>query len=235
MQVQCRDGPIRERRCTDWGCCLFYLLLLITVAVFAVMESKRPQISATTLNNLLTHHGASLPFLSTYQAMPYIITSWAIASGLSIFIVITIYIIPAIAAYLFIPIMLVMMLLTGVAFIYRFFGKHLPFIPNYIQSNYVAAYNTASLVIGILLVVAFVVSLIVVLTRQRRIKFIYSLLRLAKICFWDNIYLFAVSILLSAISIGFMFLNIFIIKLSIKNVNGSSVQYDWPYMILVLF
>ena len=197
--------------------------------------SKRPQISQSTLNNLLAKHGASLPFLSTYQAMPYIITGWAIATGICLFIVITIYLIPAIAAYLFIPIMLTLMLITGASFIYRFFGKHLPFVPSYIQSNYVASYNTASLIIGILLVIGFIVSLAVVLTRQRRIKFIYSLLRLAKICFWNNIYLFGLSILLSAISIGFMFLNIFIIKLSIKSSNGNSVQYDWPYLILVIF
>ena len=235
LQVQCRDGPIHERRCTDWACCLFYLLLLVAVAVFAVIASKHPPISSSTLNNLLQNHGASLPFLSTYKVMPYILTSWTIVTGLCLVIVITIYIIPALAAYLFIPIMLFFMLMIGAAFIYRFFGKHLPFIPSYIQSNYVASYNTASLVIGILLVIGFIASLVIVLTRQRRIKFIYSLLRLAKICFWNNIYLFGVSILLSAISIGLMFLNIFIITLSIQNVNGSSVKYNWPFLILVLF
>ena len=235
LQVQCRDGPIRERRCTDWGCCLFYFVLIAVIAAFAIINSQRPQISTTVLDNLLKHNGAALPFLSTYKVMPYILTSWAIATGLCLVIVITIYLIPAIAAYLFIPIMLVMMLLMGVGFIYRFFGKHLPFVPRSVQTTYVASYNTASLVIGILLVVGFVVSLIVVLTRQQRIKFIYSLLRLAKICFWDNIYLFGVSILLSGISIGLMFLNIFVITLSIKKVNGNHVHYDWPYIILVLF
>ena len=197
------------------------------------MASKRPQISQATLTNLLQKHGASLPFLSTYNSMPYILTSWAIATILCLIIVITIYLIPAIAAYLFVPIMLVLMLLIGAGFIYRFFGKHLPFLPKGVQSNYVQAYNTASLFIGILMIVGFITSLVVVLNRQRKIKFIYSLLRLAKICFWDNLYIFGVSILLSAISIGFMFLNIYIITLSIKSTNGTSVQYDWPYMILV--
>ena len=109
LQVQCRDGPIRERRCTDWGCCLFYFVLIAVIAAFAIINSQRPQISTTVLDNLLKHNGAALPFLSTYKVMPYILTSWAIATGLCLVIVITIYLIPAIAAYLFIPIMLVMM------------------------------------------------------------------------------------------------------------------------------
>lgn len=161
-------------------------------------------------------------------------TSWAIATGICLFIVITVYLIPALAAYLFIPIMLVLMFLFGSAFIYRFFGKHLPFIPRSLQTTFVSSYNTASLIIGILFIIAFVASLVVILTRQNRIKFIYSLLRLAKICFWDNIYLFAISILLSGLSIGLMFLNILAITLSINKVNGNNVHYNWPYIIIVL-
>ena len=205
LQVQCRDGPIRERRCTDWGCCLIYFLLLGAIAAFAIMLSRQPQISTTVLDNLLKKNGAALPFLSTKKVMPFIMTSWGIATGLCLIIVITIYLIPAIAAYLFIPIMLVMMLLFGTGFVYRYAGKNLPFVPAGFQHKYVASYQIASLIIGIIFIFGFIVSLIVVLSQQKRIKFIYSLLKLAKICFWDNIYLFGVSIVLSGISIGLMF------------------------------
>ena len=47
-------------------------------------------------------------------------------------------------------------------------------------------------------------------------------------------YLFGVSILLSGISIGFMFLNIYAITLSIRSTDGLTVQYNWPYIAMVL-
>ena len=53
LQVQCRDGPIRDRRCTDWGCCLVYFLLLGAIIVLAVIHSQQTQISPTALNSLL--------------------------------------------------------------------------------------------------------------------------------------------------------------------------------------
>jgi hypothetical protein len=235
LQVQCREGPIRERKCTDWGCCLAYFLLIGGIAVMAIIISKNPQISTSVLDRLLINDGAALPFLSTYKVMPFILTSWAIATVLCLLIVITIYLIPAIAAYLFIPIMLILMLLLGIGFIYRFFGHRLPFVSQQFQTSYVSSYNTASLFIGLAFLIGFVVSLVIILTKQQRIKFIHSLLKLAKICFWDNIYLFGVSFILSGISIGLMFLNIKIITFSIKSVNSTHVIYDWPYMIPVLF
>lgn len=160
---------------------------------------------------------------------------WAIGIVLCLVVVITTYIIPAIAAYLFIPIMLVMMMLLGVGFIYRYFGHHLPFVNQQFQSAYVASYDTVFLIIGILFLIGFVVALIVVLSRQNRIKFIYAMLKLAKICFWQNIFVFAVAIVLSAISIGMMTLNIYIIAMSIKeNATATGVIYNWPLILVVL-
>ena len=200
----------------------------------AVVLSQNPPISPTLLNHLLKKNGASLPFLSTYKVMPFILTSWAIAAGICLIIVITVYLIPAIAAFLFIPLILLLMLLLGAAFVYRFFGHKLPFVSSQFQIAYVASYNTASLIIGLLFITAFVVSLIVILTRQQRIKFIHSMLKLSKICFWDNIYILAVSLFLSALSIGLMFLNIYAITLSISSANSTTVTYNWPFIIVVL-
>lgn len=162
------------------------------------------------------HKGSSLPFISIEKASPYIITSLGIAIGLCVIIVITIYLIPAIAAYLFIPIMLLLMLLLGSGFIYRFFGKRLPFVPLEIQHQYAELYSTISLFIGLAFLVGFVVSLIVVLTKQQRIKFIFAMLKLAKICFWDNSYIFFVSFVLSAISITVMHFNLQCISMSLR-------------------
>jgi hypothetical protein len=105
-----------------------YILLLIFVATLAVIASKE-RIDDSTLDQMMRTKGSTLFFTSIHKSAPYIIISLGIAIGLCVIIVITIYLIPAIAAYLFIPIMLLMMLLLGAGFIYRFFGKRLPFVP----------------------------------------------------------------------------------------------------------
>jgi hypothetical protein len=40
LSVQCRDGPLAERRCTDLFCCITYLLLLATVLFLGVFASS---------------------------------------------------------------------------------------------------------------------------------------------------------------------------------------------------
>lgn len=153
---------------------------------------------------------------------------------LCLIVVVTIYIIPAIAAYLFIPIMLTMMLVLGVGFVYRYFGHNLPFVNRQFLTAYVAAYDTVFLIIGILFLIGFLVALVVVLAKQNRIKFIYAMLKLAKICFWQNVYVFGVSIVLSGISIGMMYINIYVIAMSITSPTGQYVVYDWRLLSVVL-
>jgi hypothetical protein len=43
------------------------------------------------------------------------------------------FIIPSVSAYIIIPLMLLLMLLLGAGFIYRFFGNKLPFVNQDIQ------------------------------------------------------------------------------------------------------
>lgn len=64
--------------------------------------------------------------------------------------------------------------------------------------------------------VGFVASLVVVLTKQQRIRFIFAMLKLAKICFWDNSYIFIVSFLLSVMSIAVVVLNFECISMSLR-------------------
>ena len=70
LQVQCRDGPMRERKCTDWCCCLFYFGLLVAIAVIGFMLYQQPHLTNAQQNALLKNNRAALPFLSTYKAMP---------------------------------------------------------------------------------------------------------------------------------------------------------------------
>lgn len=64
--------------------------------------------------------------------------------------------------------------------------------------------------------VGFVASLVVALTKQQRIRFIFAMLKLAKICFWDNSYIFIVSFLLSVMSIAVIVLNFECISMSLR-------------------
>ncbi len=45
LSVQCRDGPIAERRCTDAFCCILYLLLLAAVLFLGLSASSATQMS----------------------------------------------------------------------------------------------------------------------------------------------------------------------------------------------
>jgi hypothetical protein len=45
LQVQCRDGPIRERRCTDWACCLLYFLVIAAVIALALYANTAKKTS----------------------------------------------------------------------------------------------------------------------------------------------------------------------------------------------
>ena len=169
--------------------------------------ASKGEIDESVMDRMMRQKGQDLPFMSIKHSSKYILISLGIAVALCVIIVITIYLIPAIAAYLFIPIMLLLMLLLGVGFIYRFFGNRLPFVPRDIQHTVAGKHQTPSLLIGIAFLVGFVASLVVVLTKQQRIRFIYAMLKLAKICFWDNSYIFIVSFIMSVLSIVVIILN----------------------------
>ena len=106
------------------------------------------------------------------------------AIAFSFILVVISFIIPSISAYIMIPLILLTMLLLGAGFLYRYFGNKLPFISKEIQVTYASSNSVVSLIVGIAFLAGFVISLIVILLKQQRIKFIVACLRLAKLCFW---------------------------------------------------
>jgi hypothetical protein len=148
------------------------------------------------------------PLLAIANAIEYIVLSLACVVALSLVLVITSFILPAISAYIFIPLMLLLMLALGAGFVYRFFGKQLPFVSEELQAEYAATHSVVSLVVGVGFLVGFIVSLCVIFAKQQRIKFIVAALSLAKICFWENIYMIFVSIAMSAVSVGALYMNL---------------------------
>jgi hypothetical protein len=92
-----------------------------------------------------------------------------------------------------------------------------------------------SLLVGIIFILGFVISLVVIMMKQHRIKFIVASLKLAKLCFWDNIYMFGVSIILSGISIGVFYVNIIFIRYVMVQMKGQVIVAKMPVVYLILF
>ena len=107
------------------------------------------------------------------------------------------------------------MLFLGGVFLFRYFGNHLPLINSQFQQQFVTKYSLLTLIIGLAFIVGFIVALIIVLMKQQRVKFIVASLRLAKACFWDNIYIIGLPIILSGISIGVCYFNLVFIRYGI--------------------
>lgn len=55
LSVQCRDGPLTERKCTDVFCCILYLLLLGSVIFLAVFASNAIQMNTDEVEAKLGH------------------------------------------------------------------------------------------------------------------------------------------------------------------------------------
>ena len=87
---------------------------------------------------------------------------------------------------------------------------------------------------GIAFIVGFVVSLIVIIFKQQRIKFIVAVLRLAKICFWENVYIILISFALSAISLGALYLNLRFLEISELQIEGQHYVDKHVFTILIL-
>ena len=138
----------------------------------------------------------------------------ACVTAVSFTLVIISFIIPAVSAYIVIPLILLLMLLLGGAFLYSYFGKQLPFVDSSFQQAYATAHSMVSLVVGMAFLFGFVVSLVVILLKQQRIKFIVAILRLAKTCFWENCYMIVLSFVLSAISLAALYGNLRLLEIS---------------------
>ena len=127
------------------------------------------------------------------------------------------------------------MLVLGTGFLYRYFGNRLPFLTTEIQKSYINKYSPLTLISGITLIVGFLISLVVILSKHQRIKFIVAALKLAKLCFWDNCYVFGVSILLSGLTMAFYYANIQFIRFFMAQKWGKEDVPRYPMIYLTIF
>jgi hypothetical protein len=128
VSIQCRSGPIQERRCTDFLCCLIYLLLLASVIFLAIFASQAIKMSREDVDAHLKAQNHDNPLLSITHASKYILASLAIVIALCFILFVIAHILPAISVYIIIPLMLLLMLFMGVLFMLQYFNKDIPFL-----------------------------------------------------------------------------------------------------------
>jgi ABC-type polysaccharide/polyol phosphate export permease len=73
------------------------------------------------------------PLLAIFSSVVYILISLSCVVALSFALLVISFTVPSIAIYLVLPLMLILMLLLGSGFIYRFFGNKLPFVNEDLQ------------------------------------------------------------------------------------------------------
>ena len=92
------------------------------------------QMSQADVEAKLTTNTEASPLLAVSSAIQYIILSLAFVVAISFVLVLISFIIPAFSAYIIIPLLLLLMLLLGAGFLYRYFGNQLPFVDMKIQN-----------------------------------------------------------------------------------------------------
>lgn len=90
------------------------------------------------------------------------------------------------------------------------------------------------MLVGIAFILGFVVSLVVIVLKQQRIKFIVAALSLAKQCFWDNCYMIFLSFFLSAISLAALYINLRFLEISELQKQGQHYIDKRIFSILIL-
>ena len=117
-----------------------------------------------------------------------IILAMAVVGVICLILVITTLVLPSLVTYFYIPITLLLMLLLGVAFLYRYFGNAFPFISEASQDRYLQKDSLMALGVGIGFLVAFVIAIITICCKREKFGYVLPVLQMAKVCFWDNCY-----------------------------------------------
>lgn len=206
--AQCRNGPIPERSCTDFFCCIFYVLLIIAVLFLVLFSAGGVHKTPQEIRDDLGETNIGTPFLAIIECLIPIIVAMAFVAAICFILAITSFTIPAVAAYIYIPLFLILMLFAGVIFLVRYFGQKIPFVSDSIQNNYATSNSIVTLIIGIAFIIGFVASLVTIFSKRSKLSGILPVLRIAKAAFWPNCYLFIFSILFTILSIGALVINI---------------------------
>lgn len=128
---------------------------------------------------------------------------------------------------------MLLMVTIGAGFLYRYFGNKLPLISDDIQANY-PPQTLSSLVLGIGFILGFLVSILVICIKESRFKSITTILRVAKICFWDNFYILFVAFGLTIISILALLVNLTLLKIGQHTTDDTVVVPRLIYSVIII-
>jgi hypothetical protein len=174
-----------------------------------------------------------------------LVTAGATAA-LALVLLITTFIFPELMTWLYLVTFELLLAAISAGFFYRYFRGKLPFVDSMAAISYQS--NVVTLIIAIVFAVAFVVSLIVLLSKISRIQFVVTVLKIARRCLWENLYMLLVSFILSAISVTVLGVNLFMFYTAsssghinpLKHGPYDQFQYDsskwwWPACMLILY
>lgn len=134
--AQCRNGPIPDRHCTDFLCCILYLLLIAAVIFLVIFSAGGINMTTDEIRASLKENNFGSPLLAIIEAVIPIILALAFVAAICVILVVTTFTIPAIATYIYIPLFLALMLFAGIIFLIRYFGQTIPFVNADIQNSY---------------------------------------------------------------------------------------------------
>lgn len=138
-----------------------------------------------------------------------VLASAAVVAVMALALVLTTFVFPELMTCLYLILFELLLAAISVGFFYRFFKGKLPFVDSYPSASYQS--NIFTLLLGVAFAAAFVVSVIILLRKLGKVQFVVTVLKVARRCLWENLYMIVVAFLLSAISIGVLALNLLLI------------------------
>lgn len=135
-----------------------------------------------------------------------ILATAGVVAAVALILVITTFIFPEVMTYLYLVLFELLLAAISIGFFYRYFRGKLPFVDEFSETSYQS--NVVTLVLAICFAVAFVLSIFLLFGKLSKISYVVTVLRIARRCLWENMYMILVSILLSGISIGVFALNL---------------------------
>jgi len=134
--------------------------------------------------------------------------------------VITTFTIPAIATYIYIPLLLLLMLFAGIVFLIRYFGPHIPFVPTNIQDNFAKSQSIFTLITGAAFIIGFLAAVCTIFSKRSKFSSIMPVLRIARAAFWPNCYMFIFSFIFTLMSIASLVINITLLGIVLTRKNS---------------
>ena len=210
---QCRSGPFKDQKCTDFYCCIAYLVLVGLVIFFSLLSLGGNHMTPEDLKLSLEQTSIGAPFYSIIEAVIPITVALTLIAAICIILVLVSFTFPILITFIYVPVLLLFMLCFGIVFILRFFNIPLPFIPTSIQLHFAKNNQPLTIIVGIGFIVGFLLASGVIGSKKDRFTYIEPVLRIARNAFWSNSYIIIFSFIFAVISVCALVSNITLLSI----------------------